>query len=143
MEYHKVVKHYGNNNFQAFVFRYDRDTTDQSIGLVDIWVFTKHNDCISKVRIDMDKLSEQIYHQPQHTQMPENDIDDLYKIFDGILEEEVKEERMIEKLEHEVDTQVLDLTDTLIRASEAAFAAHPILSIEEQVNQYENSKHNK
>jgi hypothetical protein len=143
IEYHKVVKHYGNSNFQAFVFRYDRDTVDQSIGLVDIWVFTKHNDCVSKLRLDMDKLSEQVYHQPQYTKMSENDVDDLYKVFDNILEESNKEDRLIEKLEHEVDNQVLDLTDTLIRAAEAAISAHPVLSLEEMAKNYENSKHNK
>ena len=142
-EYHKIVKHYGNNNFQAFVFRYDRDTVDQSIGLIDLWVFTKHNECVSKLRIDIDKFSEQIYHKPELSQMPENDIDDLYQIFDGILEDSVKFERMTEKLEHEIDVHVEDETNRLIRASEAAFEAHPILSIEEQVKQYENSKHNK
>lgn len=143
IEYHKVVKHYGNSNFQAFVFRYDRDTIDQSIGLVDVWVFTKHNDCVSKIRIDMDKLSEQIYHEPQHTQMPENDVDDLYSIFDGILEDSVKFERMTEKLEHEIDVHVEDETDRLIRAAEAATSAHPVLSLEEMAKNYENSKHNK
>jgi len=143
IEYHKVVKHYGNQNFQAIVFRYDRDVQDQSIGLVDVWVFTKHNECVSKLRIDMDKLSEQIYHNPARTQMPENDIDDLYKIFDSILEESVKQERMIEKLEHEVEVHVQDETDLLIRASEAALSAHPMLSIEEMVQQYENNKHNR
>jgi hypothetical protein len=149
IEYHKIIKAFDDkNHFQIYVFRYDRDVEDQSLGLIDIWVLTKFGSCESKVRIDMHKVGERAYHNPDE-QMTEKQVDDLYKYFDNIIDNTARSQRVLEKLENEVEDTITSETQRLLDAAESALSAHPInQSIDEIVenllqNETKNNQHNK
>lgn len=148
IEYHKVVKQYdGKDNFQIFVFRYDRDEPTQTLALIDLWLYTRHGKYQSKIRIDLDLLAEQVYHNPEQ-QIPQEQVDELYEAFDNLIDDRVKMQRKLEILEMEVDEEINIETNKLIRASEAALSAHPInQTIDEIVknlqNETKDNTHNK
>jgi hypothetical protein len=139
-EYHKVVKSYDiEGNYQIFIFRYERDDVDKNtIGLIDLWIVTRLNGFESRVRIDIDGLSEKVYYHPEQ-QMSTEEVELLYNSFDDILDEEVKVQREVEKLENEVKLTVEQETQRLINAAECALSAHPInQSIEDIVKDIQN-----
>lgn len=142
IEYHRVVKSYDKNNFQIFVFKYDRDQEANSLALIDLWLITRHDTHESKVRIDLDGLAEKVFHNPKE-KMTDEQVDDLYDFFDTVIDDDVKVQRDIEKLELEVNDTIQDETKKLILAADMAMSAHPIdLSIDEIVKNLPNETKN-
>ncbi len=138
IEYHRIVKSYDKNNFQIFVFKYDRDQEANSLALIDLWLITRHDTHESKVRIDLDGLAERVFHNPKE-KMTDEQVDDLYDFFNNVIDDDVKVQRDIEKLELEVNDTVESETKKLILAADMAMSAHPIdLSIDEIVKNLPN-----
>ena len=136
-EYHKLVKHYhGKDNFQIFVFRFDRD--EESVCLLDLWVVTHQNGSQSRVHIQVGSLAENVYFN-ESNRMSESDVDTWFQVFDDIHSESIKNERDLEKIESIVNLTLEEEYVKLIEASEMALAVHPInVSIDELVKSIKN-----
>ena len=151
IEYHKIVKHFNDkNNFQIFVFRYDRIPEEKQIALLDMWCISVLNGVKSRIRIDLDGLAEAVYFHPTE-KMSDSEVQSLYKEFDDVIDDEVKIQRELELLEVSVGESLTEEAEKLISAADMAMEAHPIdLSIDEivkniqlQKNETQNRSHNK
>lgn len=138
-EYHKLVKTYnGKDNFQVFVFRFDRD--EESVCLLDMWVLTSQNGSQSRVHIQVQNLAENIYYN-QKDRMSEVEIDKLFDVFSDIHVDSIKNERDLEKVEQIVQSTLEDEYNKLIEAGEMALQVHPInQSFDELIKLKNNSQ---
>lgn len=138
-EYHKLVKTYnGKDNFQVFVFRFDRD--EESVCLLDMWVLTSQNGSQSRVHIQVQNLAENVYYN-QKDRMSEVEIDKLFDVFSDIHVDSIKNERDLEKVEQIVQSTLEDEYNKLIEAGEMALQVHPInQSFDELIKLKNNSQ---
>jgi hypothetical protein len=138
IEYHKMVKHYDDkDNFQVFVFRFDRD--EDTLVMLDLFVVTLLNGFQSKIRIDIQGFCENVWHHSQP--LPEQEVDDLYRVVDNILDDNFRQQRDLEVLEQRILESEKCFAEELIHASELATIAHPpTIDFEEYVKNHKNSK---
>lgn len=125
IEYHKLIKHFDNENRQLFVFRVDRHEDIKAIEMLDLWIVTIHNGYQSKMKIDLNGLGKFIGMNPD-TKMSETEITELYDMFDPILDNESRQERDLEKIEQIIEDSIKDETQRLLVAADAALVVHPI-----------------
>lgn len=137
IEYHKIVKHYDSkDNFQVFVFRFDRDGND--LTMLDLFLVTMHNGCQSKIKIDIQGFCENVFYHS--VPLPENEVNDLYRVMDQILDNDDRQRRDLEILEQRILDTEKNFVEELIHASELAVIAHQPVDFEEYAKTHKNTK---